>query len=115
MKKEEIESLRRIVYGRDVTVRRIMEHYNITVLDLNNGKRSDSQLTEARGAIATYLRLSGLSWPVLGHMIFKTRATAIHLVRSTIERAEVDKSFRVKLLRFGIPQVELSSIFKSLK
>lgn len=115
MKKEEIESLRGIVYGQDKTVSRIMKHYNITVLDLNNGKRSDSLLSEARGAIATYLRRSGLSWPVLGHVIFKTRATAIHLVRSTIERAEVDKNFRRKLLGFGIPQVEPSSIFKSLK
>jgi len=115
MEKEEIESLRGIVYGQDKTVSRIMNHYNITVLDLNNDKRSDSQLSEARGAIATYLRRSGLSWPVLGQVIFKTRSTAIHLVRSTIDRAEVDKNFRAKLLEFGIPQVESSNVFKSLK
>jgi|SRR5690554_1359989 len=115
MKKEKIERLRRIVYKHDQTVSEIMKHYNITVSDLNNGKRSESSLTEARGAIATHLRLSGLSWPKLATVIFKTRATAIHLVRSTIDRAEVDKSFRAKLMGFGIPQVEPSSIFKSLK
>ena len=115
MKKEKIERLRRIVYKHDQTVSEIMKHYNITVSDLNNGKRSESLLSEARGAIATYLRLSGLSWPKLGHVMFKTRATVIHLVRSTIDRAEVDKNFRAKLKGFGIPQVEPSSIFKSLK
>jgi len=92
-----------------------MKHYNITVSDLNNGKRSESSLTEARGAIATHLRLSGLSWPKLAPVIFKTRATAIHLVRSTIERAEVDKNFRAKLKGFGIPLTKSSSVFKSLK
>lgn len=115
MKKEGIESLRRIVYERDRTVSRIMKHYNITVFDLNNEKRSASELSEARGAIATYLRISGLSWPKLAHVMFKTRATVIHLVRSTIDRAGVDKNFRATLKGFGVPQVESSSVFKSLK
>lgn len=115
MTKEGIERLRKIVYKHDQTVREIMEHYNITVFDLNNDKRSDSSLTEARGAIATHLRISGLTWPKLAHVMFKTRATVIHLVRSTIERAEVDKNFRAKLEGFGISQVKLSSVFKSLK
>jgi chromosomal replication initiation ATPase DnaA len=114
MKKEEIETLRRIVYKQDKTVSEIMKHYNITVFDLNNDKRSESSLTEARGAIATHLRISGLSWPKLGHVMFKTRATVIHLVRSTIDRAEVDKNFRATLKGFGISQVKLSSVFKSL-
>lgn len=115
MKKEEIETLRRVVYEQDRTVSEIMKRYNITVFDLNNGKRSNQLLSEARGAIATYLRISGLSWPKLGHVMFKTRATAIHLVRSTIDRAEVDKNFRAKLKGFGVPLTNPSSIFKSLK
>lgn len=115
MTKEEIESLRRVIYEQDRTVSGIMEYYNITVSDLNNGKRSEYSLSEARGAIATYLRLNGLSWPKLAHVIFKTRATAIYLVRSTIDRAEVDKNFRATLKGLDVPLVEQSNIFKSLK
>lgn len=115
MKEEEIESLRRIVYEQDRTVSGIMKHYNITVSDLNNGKRSEYSLSEARGAIAIHLRRSGLSWPKLAHVIFKTTSTAIHLVRSTIDRAEVDKNFRATLEGLGIPLVEQSNVFKSLK
>lgn len=115
MKKEEIETLRRVVYEHDQTVSEIMKHYNITVSDLNNDKRSESLLSEARGAIATYLRRSGLSWPKLAHAIFKTRPTAIYLVRSTIDRAEVDKNFRATLEGLGVPLDEQSNIFKSLK